>query len=202
MPALTKWYKMVDDFVLQVVPPFIEIFEEDSHRPLLFKEGSIIPVIAEISLPKPLNTNNLRKVPLDLWVLPHSVYNASFASGDLFWDDGDSIDTIEKGTYNYYTFKFEKCKLVVSAAHFGFKDTAGEHTLKLGHVLIALPHGSTHFEVDKVTVDGVEVKFTRSNQAVRFAVNVDLIHKLSKPLTIEISNKSHGCVFDRPSLKK
>lgn len=202
MPALTKWYKMMDDFVLEVVPPFIEFGEEDSHRPLLFKEGSIVPVIAQTALPKQLNTNNLRKVPLDLWVMPHSVYNASSASGDLFWDDGDSIDSIEKGAYNYYQFKFEKCKLLISAPHFGFKDTAGEHTLKLGHVLFALPHGSNHFEVDKVTVDGVEVKFTLSNQAVRLAVNVDLIHKLSKPLTVEISNKSHGCVFNRPHLRK
>ncbi|KAL1432915.1 hypothetical protein MTO96_001910 [Rhipicephalus appendiculatus] len=45
------------------------------------------------------------------------------ARGELFWDDGDSIDTVQREQYNTYTFLLiDRSQLVVSATHRGYAD--------------------------------------------------------------------------------
>ena len=197
IPLGTRWHRMKGDFVdHSPVVYFAEFHEEESHRPLLLREGTIFPMVGEAHLPSPLNTVNLRKAPIELWVLPHHQINDFEASGELFWDDGDSIDSIEKGAYNLYKFAFEKCKLTVSAAHHGFKAAAGSsEVLKLSAIHIALPLG--HATVDRVTIDGLATtKFTAVNHTVKIeANNLDLLKLSSKPVTVEIANSKTGCVF-------
>jgi hypothetical protein len=49
-----------------------------------------------------INTRLSRKNALKLLVL---IDNDKHASGQLFWDDGDSIDIIENDHCNYYEFQ-------------------------------------------------------------------------------------------------
>ena len=57
------------------------------------------------------NTYFIRKSGLRLAVIPGT---DKTASGNLFWNDGESIDTIGRNQYNYYTFDLQKdCTLEI-----------------------------------------------------------------------------------------
>lgn len=87
--------------------------ESESDRPLLLKGGSILPFVSRDRLPVPLNTATLRQVSIDLWVLPMG----DSAKGELFYDDGESIGTIEKGEYSYFYMAYAMCQLVLTPRH-------------------------------------------------------------------------------------
>ena len=115
-PKCCRWFKLSSDFVAEVTVDEknqTELTDAESDRPLLLRGGSILPVVG--TLPKPLNTNNLRKRPIELWVLP-SWSNAS-ATGDFFYDDGESIDTVKYTRYNLYRFEWRDCQLNLTAVH-------------------------------------------------------------------------------------
>jgi hypothetical protein len=43
------------------------------------------------------------------------------ASGELFWDDGESLETITVGKYNYYKFQLlTDCKLIIEVVKSGY----------------------------------------------------------------------------------
>lgn len=44
------------------------------------------------------------------------------ASGELFWDDGDSRETVENGNYIHYDFSVADGKLTMQATHAGYED--------------------------------------------------------------------------------
>lgn len=78
---------------------------EDSRSvaPLFYRAASIIPVAITDDPAKPiLNTVELRKQPLRLDVYPSE--DEASASGDLYWDDGDSLESISGKKYSYYHF--------------------------------------------------------------------------------------------------
>jgi len=67
--------------------------------PLYLRGGAIIP-----HQHSAMNTVASRKKPLFLIV---ALDKDQYASGDLFWDDGESIDTYERFIYNYFIFNYE-----------------------------------------------------------------------------------------------
>ena len=71
------------------------IEDAESSRPLLFRAGYILPMVPEDRLPRKLNTATLRRVPIDLWVLPNQTGSAV---GDLYFDAGDSINPVGKNS--------------------------------------------------------------------------------------------------------
>jgi hypothetical protein len=83
--------------------------------PIHLLGGSILPVIGE---GKTANTGDFRRDKFSLLVIPSKTKTAS---GDLFWDDGESIDTIESGKYNYYTFELHpNCLLEINVIKSGY----------------------------------------------------------------------------------
>jgi hypothetical protein len=83
--------------------------------PMHFRGDSIIPVMFEGNFK---NTDQLRHNGIVLYVFPGKERTAS---GDLFWDDGESINTIESGKYNYYTFKLHSnCSLEIDVIKSGY----------------------------------------------------------------------------------
>ncbi|XP_076591162.1 sucrase-isomaltase, intestinal [Chaetodon auriga] len=44
------------------------------------------------------------------------------AAGELFWDDGESRDTVKNGTYIHYSFTAVRGKLTMQVTHAGYKD--------------------------------------------------------------------------------
>lgn len=91
---------------------------------VLVRGGYVVPC-----QPPALTTNSSREAPLVLLVAPDA---EGVARGELFWDDGDSIDTIEREEYNMYSFTLiNRNKLVVRVDHRGYAND-----LRLGSVMI------------------------------------------------------------------
>lgn len=189
IPKNTQWYKLSGDFVTKVAPTTeVEFTDKESSAPLLFKAESILPVVAEHALPKPLNSANLRKVPIELWVLPSST---AMAHGTLFYDDGESIDTVKSGHYNYYEFTLHQCQLTIKAPHRGFHTPAGSaDILKVSAINIAVPNPK--HQTFNVTIDGVQAKHSMANHKLTIETNLDLL-KMTKDVTVNISDGTHTC---------
>jgi len=83
--------------------------------PIHLRGNSILPLILD---GEHVNTDSLRNQSLVLVVLPGK---SKTASGDLFWDDGESVNTIETGKYNYYTFKLlANCTIEIDVIKSGY----------------------------------------------------------------------------------
>ena len=80
--------------------------------PLFVRGGSIIP-----HQQSAMNTQASRKKPMYLIV---TLDDQLKAEGDLFWDDGESIDTYETEKYNYFTFKFDNARLEIDPLTFNY----------------------------------------------------------------------------------
>ncbi len=189
---------MENDFVSKVHPTsgHVHFAESDSHRPLLLRANTILPVVSNAKLPTVVNTANLKKSPIELWVLPNSTGSAS---GDLFFDDGESIDTVESGNYNLYEFKLSNCHLNVEVAHFGYKAPSNSHdVLKVDTIKVALSSSkSINNENLIVSIDGSNhLKANIEHNTLNIHLNeaVDLL-KSNKKVSIVFSNKNSGECF-------
>ncbi|CAG0884820.1 unnamed protein product [Cyprideis torosa] len=74
-----------------------------THIPVYLRAGSVLP-----GKEPALNTMLSRQNAFHLLVIPNS---EGSATGNLFWDDGDSQDTISKGEFHYLTFRYEENNL-------------------------------------------------------------------------------------------
>lgn len=188
---------MSGDFAHKVEPVsgHVHITDAESHRPLLFTAGSILPVVAHARLPTLVNTANLRKTPIQLWVLPTVTGSAK---GDLFFDDGESIDTIKAGNYNYYNFALEACHLTIESTHFGYKANAhSADILQVDSINVALSSSKAINQLSlHVTVNGKEQKASLDKQTfkIHFDTPLNLLHSKEK-ISIEFKNKNTNECF-------
>ncbi|XP_074048617.1 sucrase-isomaltase, intestinal [Macrotis lagotis] len=84
------------------------------------------------------------------------------AQGSLFWDDGDSIDTYEKGQYLLLEFKFEQNNLKSTIIHYGYSNP-GE--LTLGYIKV--------WGKDKTPVSSVELRYNGKIQNLNYSNDSD-----------------------------
>jgi lysosomal alpha-glucosidase len=76
------------------------------------RAGCIVPV----QFPS-LTTKQSRKNPFGLLV---GLKKGSNATGTLFWDDGESVDSIESKRFNYFNFTANNSSLVINRVHSGY----------------------------------------------------------------------------------
>ncbi|XP_077049996.1 sucrase-isomaltase, intestinal [Siphateles boraxobius] len=81
---------------------------------LHLRGGAILPV------QRPdVTTTSSRRHPMGLII---ALDDNQAASGELFWDDGDSRDTVSSGSHIYYQFSVDKGVLSMHVAHNGYTD--------------------------------------------------------------------------------
>jgi len=99
------WYEPSGDFVkLYPKSGHVKLPDSQLHPPIHFRGGSILP----IAYKKAVNTKILQQKPIQLEVYPKN----KTAFGELFWDDGESLKTIENKKYNFYRFQLlSNCKI-------------------------------------------------------------------------------------------
>ena len=143
--------------------------------PLYIRGGVIIP-----HQQSAMNTVESRKKPLYLIV---ALDKEQLASGELFWDDGESIDTYENRLYNLLTFKYNSNRLTVEPWVYNYPQMNND--TKLEDIKI--------FGLDKnltrVLWNGQDLQ--RTNQWTWTATN-NVLH--IKTLTLKV-NKTHKFVF-------
>jgi lysosomal alpha-glucosidase len=135
--------------------------------PIHFRGGSILPFMdrdKDVS-----NTDVVRKHKFFLTVIPNKMITAS---GDLFWDDGESINTIESGKYNYYTFKlYPNCSLEIDVIKSGY-DMSSEPQV-IDNIFIV---NTSDIKIEP-TVDGKKIEYKHQGGGTLLMVNIDLHSK-------------------------
>ncbi|CAG2101764.1 unnamed protein product [Medioppia subpectinata] len=99
------WYEPSVEFV-KLVPKTGHVKLQDTwpFPPIHMRGGHIIP----IAYTQAINTQQLRDKPISIEVYPKN----KSAKGDMYWDDGDSLNTIETNHYNFYEFELlSNCSL-------------------------------------------------------------------------------------------
>lgn len=104
-----------------------------------------------------MNTARLEKEPFWLYIFPDA---NDTAYGELFLDDGESIDSIEKGKYNLYAFKSFQQSVVIATLHWGLEG----HSLDLAGFVF---ESSKPRNVDdlRVQINGEEFDIDRGMRA-------------------------------------
>ena len=110
--------------------------------PLLLLGGNVLPT----QLPGNTTTES-RKNPFRLQV---ALDVNGQASGELFWDDGDTLDAILGSVYTYIKFKCENNSLVNSVVYLGY-----ESNMKLDYIRVL----GVESDVSTVSVNNQDVKF-------------------------------------------
>ncbi|KAL4237199.1 hypothetical protein ACF0H5_005579 [Mactra antiquata] len=111
---------------------------------LYVRGGNILP------MQKPANNTSFsRKNPFKLLI---ALDESSTATGDLYWDDGNSINTTETGNYFYSTFKSEKNSLTMRIQH---DNTPDLHSLYLDTIQV---YGAP-LNIQRVYYDNEDLKF-------------------------------------------
>jgi len=57
--------------------------------------------------------------------------NNYHARGDLFWDDGESIDTYERNHYNYFIFSYDNQRLIIEPWTYKYPTTLRLNEIKI-----------------------------------------------------------------------
>ncbi len=135
--------------------------------PIHFRGGSILPFMdmdKDVS-----NTDVVRKHKFYLTVIPNKMITAT---GDLFWDDGESINTIESGKYNYYTFELHpNCSLEINVIKSGY-DMSSEPQV-IDNIFIV---NTSDIKIEP-TVDGKKIEYKHQGGGTLLMVNIDLHSK-------------------------
>jgi hypothetical protein len=137
--------------------------------PMHFRGDSIIPVMFEGNF---TNTDKLRHNGMVLYVIPGKKRTAS---GDLFWDDGESINTIESGKYNYYTFKLHSnCSLEIDVIKSGY-DMSSSPQIISGVVIFGTDGGDVEYSIDGN--EWIESNSSLISDLTGFGIYIDLQSK-------------------------
>lgn len=186
------WYRFDNDFLAHVVGTNerYTFYDSESHRPLLLREGLILPIVTD--MPEPLNTFEIRRKPIELWIIPTA---KGKASGDLFWDDGESIDTFEKGQYNYFAIELDDCNLWILPLYHAIKDGKDGEVAKISiiSIILAREHqlSVVEIKIGNATLSGV---INRHQLSIPIGDHLDL-YRLEH--TVNISLKKEGkCYLD------
>ena len=196
VPPSSEWFRFSEDFVERatVSSNHVHFDDSSSDRPLLLRAGTILPIFGAHSLPSPLNTDSLRRAPIELWVLP--TLNGT-AQGELFFDDGDSIDTVEKGSYNYYTFTFNKCHLTIDTNHSGYHNSPNNNDqLRIASINFAVPN-LRHQDLQSTLDNSSQtLKSVLVGHLFKVETNIDLLENSKKSHLLSVlTTASKECVF-------
>ena len=111
LPSTERWFDYYTGQEITNSGFMIEDAPRD-YLPLYLRGGSIIP-----HQQSAMNTVLSRQKPFYLYV---SLDKQQEANGDLFWDDGESIDTYQSMNFNYFSFNFNKQQLTIEPQTFKY----------------------------------------------------------------------------------
>lgn len=144
--------------------------------PVHIRGNSIVPTSSSKKL---TNTQYIRNEGINLVVIPGL---SKTACGDFFWDDGDSIDTIENKKYNYYSFELKpNCSLDINVLESGYQTK---------QMLNSIDILGTKGDGVIATLDGKPVDGKVTDGTLVFHLNIDLKSKqVGQKWTLNWSSK-------------
>ncbi|CAK1550934.1 unnamed protein product [Leptosia nina] len=136
--------------------------------------GGSILVLQEPPVKGPVNTGNTRSLPLQILIAPDTV---GVASGELYWDDGDSLNSYEEKKYTHIVFKVKENELTSSIQWWGY----GVPSINKIKVFAQNP-------IKTVTVNNAAATFSydqKTRVLTILNINVNLDRSLSVKWTIQ-----------------
>nr|XP_026489225.1 lysosomal alpha-glucosidase-like isoform X3 [Vanessa tameamea] len=141
-PGKDPWYSLRDgSFLAQ--DEFKEVTDADM---VSVRGGAILPLQAPPSK-GPVNTALTRSRPMQLLVAPDA---DGRAAGELYWDDGDSINTYEEKKYSHIEFSFQNNELNSTVQWWGYGVPSVNSISVLGQTK----------SIKSVTINNVQTEFT------------------------------------------
>ncbi|XP_068173302.1 sucrase-isomaltase, intestinal [Antennarius striatus] len=124
------WYDYETMERLDTRKTFIDMFLPADKLGLHIRGGAILPT------QKPdVTTTYSRRNPMGLTV---ALDDNNQAAGELFWDDGDSRETVENRHYLHYQFSVDRGVLTLKTVHAGYMDP---HNLTIENItVLGVPH--------------------------------------------------------------
>ncbi|XP_047026536.1 uncharacterized protein LOC124634907 [Helicoverpa zea] len=111
-PAPHAWYNIRDGHFLASD----KSAQLTDNETVAVKGGGIIPM-QEPPLQGPVTTTNTRSSPLQLLVAPD---RDNRATGELYWDDGDSLNTYEEQKYSHIEFSLNNTEIRSNVQWWGY----------------------------------------------------------------------------------
>ncbi|RWS23758.1 lysosomal alpha-glucosidase-like protein [Leptotrombidium deliense] len=150
------WYHMLTNKLIKSSGEFMKFSAPIDAINVFMRESSVF-VVAEPTL----QTSELadKAIRFNLVAILDENNNAE---GDFFWDDGDSVDSIETNEYNYVTFSVpQNNSLSIVTHNYGYEV---EKLLELIHIfgVTEQPH--------RVTINGNDTKFMYFNDENRLTI--------------------------------
>ncbi|CAM4768266.1 unnamed protein product [Rotaria magnacalcarata] len=113
LPATERWFNYYTGAEIATRGSIV-VSAPRNYLPLYLRGGSIIP-----HQQSAMNTVLSRKKPFYLYV---ALDDRQKAEGDLFWDDGESINTYETSHYNYFIFNYDSQRLTIEPWTYKYPD--------------------------------------------------------------------------------
>ncbi|XP_014841756.1 PREDICTED: sucrase-isomaltase, intestinal-like isoform X2 [Poecilia mexicana] len=108
------WYDYDTMERIEVRKTRVDMYLPADKLGLHIRGGAILP-----TQEPDVTTTHSRRNPMGLIV---TLDDNNQAAGELFWDDGDSRDTVKDGNYIHYQFSFANGRLDLQVTHAGYKD--------------------------------------------------------------------------------
>ncbi|CAF4158178.1 unnamed protein product [Rotaria sp. Silwood2] len=113
LPINERWFNYYTGIEIKTLGTITDQAPRD-YLPLYLRGGSIIP-----HQQSAMNTVLSRRKPFYLYI---ALDKNQRAQGDLFWDDGESINTYETSHYNYFIFNYDAQRLTIEPWTFKYPD--------------------------------------------------------------------------------
>lgn len=163
----------------------VRLTDSKLHPPIHLRGGAILPVS---SVKEAVNTRIVQQNSIHLDVFPKN----KIAFGELFWDDGDSINTIESGNYNLYEFKLlSNCTIEINVVKLGY--SSGIHKLE-NITIYNTEDAQIKGKIDGISfTDGIESASSVNDNTI-LSVNINLQSKKeSQKFIISWSTSNSSC---------
>ncbi|XP_046571388.1 lysosomal alpha-glucosidase-like [Haliotis rubra] len=160
------WYDYYNRSRVSTVGQYVQLDAPIDKINLHIRGGSVIP-----TKPAAVTTNQMRG---EMFALLVALDNNGTASGEVFWDDGDSIDTVENNLYSLVSFSVHSNTLSNKVLASNYKKGA---EMSLSEVTVMGVSASP----DSVTVNGKGAAFEydkKSKVLIISGLAVDLLQGL------------------------
>ncbi|XP_054154968.1 probable maltase-glucoamylase 2 [Oppia nitens] len=186
LPAADVWYEVRPEIKRVPNVGYITIPDTPASPPPVHLRGG--HVISMVSTDKLVTTQSDSFKHLQLVVLPDGKTGQSY--GQLFWDDGDSIDTIERNAYNLYSIRLTgaNCTVSIVADKHGLDKSVVKPTID--RLVVA---GTRQMPGQLVaTVDGKQVQAKHVNGRTEIDVNQLLDTTSTNQWTVQWKDSQSG----------
>ncbi|XP_064607330.1 maltase-glucoamylase-like [Liolophura sinensis] len=158
-----------------------------THIPLHLRGGHVLPFQYPGN-----NTSNSRKNPIQLMI---TLDKAGQASGDFFWDDGESVDTYENGQYLYATFNVDQNRLSVAVLHDALPSS--EKLFFGGFTVCGIQSTAvTKVVINDVVLVNTDYNYNISSKVLLVFTNISLSGNITATWTLSDGSENVDCIPD------